>query len=697
MKQCGFFIFCFLLFVSCVFAQEDSASKSLHEIIVTASRTKQQENKIPYALNIIHRKELNQFSPRTTPEALIGITGVFVQKTNHGGGSAFVRGLTGNQTLMLVDGIRLNNSTFRYGPNQYLNTIDPFTIERIEVAKGTGSVQYGTDALGGVIQVFTKEPEFISVSSAVRVKEPLTGMNVETPTAALMPRRRLSSNVIAKFMTGNMEQTARTEFNYSSSSVAATGGFTISNFGHVIGGDTTGKQSPSGYKEIAYNAKLKFKLKSNIELMATHQFLRQQTVPVYHKVRLENFLLNEMNPQQRMLNYVKLKISNKSKWVQSVELIASHQQTIEGRNTQKNGSNLLRKERDEVNTLGFTLDVFSSINKNWTANSGIELYHDKVNSTREDINLTTSAIAAKRGLYPNKSTYGNYSLFTLHQFQFNQFEVNAGIRFNTFSIHITDTSLGKVKVNPSALVVNLALLYTIQKKHQLFFSFNNSYRAPNIDDMGTLGIVDFRYEVPAYNLQPEQSLNYELGYKYRSRKVNIKTNIFYMELQNLITRVRDGNEQINGYNVYIKENTDKAFIKGAEAEADILLQKNVKLQTGFTYLYGQNKTRNEPLRRIPPMNGRVRTTYTIQKFFTAAETLFASKQNRLAQGDKEDNRIPISGTPSFTVMNLYAGYQLEQLQIQTGVQNIFNKDYRTHGSGINGYGRSAWIHIQFTF
>lgn len=74
--------------------------------------------------------------------------GVFVQKTTHGAGSPFVRGLTGNQTLLLIDDIRLNNSTFRYGPNQYLNTIDAFTLGRAEVLLGSGSVQYGSDALG---------------------------------------------------------------------------------------------------------------------------------------------------------------------------------------------------------------------------------------------------------------------------------------------------------------------------------------------------------------------------------------------------------------------------------------------------------------------------------------------------------------------------------------------------------------------
>ena len=66
---------------------------------------------------------------------------------------------------MLVDGIRLNNSTFRLGPNQYLATIDPGQIERIEVVRGSGSVLYGSDALGGVINILTTRPQF-SVSGA---------------------------------------------------------------------------------------------------------------------------------------------------------------------------------------------------------------------------------------------------------------------------------------------------------------------------------------------------------------------------------------------------------------------------------------------------------------------------------------------------------------------------------------------------
>ena len=670
-----------LFFVAQANAQTDTTIQSLGEVVITSNRTTQQEAAIPYVVNNISKKQLQQFGARTTPEALMGMNGVFIQKTNHGGGSAFVRGLTGNQTLILLDGIRLNNSTFRYGPNQYLNTIDAYTIQKIEVAKGTGSVQYGTDALGGVIHVLSKEPELMN-----------------TPSTATTQRRRLNGIAITKFMSGNMEQTTRAELNYSGKSFAAIAGATVRNFGDMIGGDTTGKQSPSGYKEFAYDVKLKFRLNEHIQLTTAHNFLQQQQVPVYHKVLLENFAINEIDPQQRMLNYAKLAITHQHKLMRSIELIVSHQQTIEGRNSRKNGSTVLRKEKDEVNTVGFTVDVNSVLTKYWTANSGIELYYDKVLSKRDDIDQLTNTTSSKRGQYPHGSTYGNYSIFSLHHFQLKQFRIDAGLRYNLFGIRIADTSLGKVYIKPSALVGNLAVSYNIHRNHYFFASFNSGYRAPNVDDMGTLGVVDFRYEIPAADLLPERSFNYEAGYKFRSKKISATVNVFYMQLQQLITRVKVDGEQINGYNVYKKENTEDAFIRGTEAELDWLILKGWSVNAGMAYLFAANTTKDEPLRRIPPFNGRVRSTYQKNKWFAAAELWFADQQDRLAQGDKDDNRIPKGGTPGFKVLNLYAGYELNQyLKFNTGLQNLFNADYRTHGSGINGYGRSAWLNIQFMF
>ncbi len=382
-----------LLFYQISYTQKDTSGIMLDSLVVTAQRTQQNKLNVPYAVTSINNYFFSQYQPRTTPEALTGMNGVFVQKTNHGGGSPFIRGFTGNQVLFLVDGIRMNNSTYRYGPNQYLNTIDAYSINRIEVAKGTGSVQYGTDALGGVIHAFTKVPTFSK-------------------------ERNLEGQGIVKYMNGDMEKTARGDVSYSGKKFGFIGGVTIRDFDDLIGGDTTGKQLPSGYNEWAYDLKLKWQLQQNAELILAHQFLKQTNVPVYHKIQLENFVINEMDPQQRKLSYARLKLKSAHRFWKETNITASYQKSLEGRSSQKNGSDILRREEDIVNTVGLTLDVLSRFNSFWTANSGTEFYTDKIFSTRLDVNQQSLNTTSHRGLYPNNSDYKNYSLYSLHHFNY---------------------------------------------------------------------------------------------------------------------------------------------------------------------------------------------------------------------------------------------------------------------------------------
>jgi outer membrane receptor protein involved in Fe transport len=117
----------------------------------------------------------------------------------------------------------------------------------------------------------------------------------------------------------------------------------------------------------------------------------------------------------------------------------------------------------------------------------------------------------------------------------------------------------------------------------------------------------------------------------------------------------------------------------------------------LVYTYGQNITSNEPFRRIPPLNGRVGLYYQRKSAWSRAEWLYAGKQARLAKGDIDDNRIPDGGTPGWSIINLYAGYQFKWLTLSGELHNILNKAYRTHGSGVEGYGRSAWIALRAHF
>jgi outer membrane receptor protein involved in Fe transport len=646
----------------------------IEEVVVTTQRIPVNEQLIPYSISLLDKKEMDHFSKRSTPEMLMNTNGVFVQKTNHGGGSPFIRGLTGNQTLLLYDGIRLNNSIYRYGPNQYLNTVDVFTIDRMEVARGTGSVQYGSDALGGALQIFSVEPFLNSTGS------------------------EWHGNVTGKMVSEGMEKSGRGQLEYSSKKMAMMIGGTTRDFGDLVGGKETGVQSPSGYSEYAFDGKLLFALKENMQLTLASQFLNQSHVPVYHKVVLENYAVNEFQPQQRLMNYARLNIQGRKKIFDQVKFIASWQQNTENTEAQKNGSKLVQIDSNRVNTLGFVADITSAISKTWSANSGVEYYHDNVSSSRFVITTDNSAAPLeKRGLYPDDSKYGNFSVYSLHHFTLNNWVIDGGIRFNAFNIKIDYKDLGEVKITPEALVFNVGAMYNINRSNHLYATVSNGFRAPNIDDMGTLGIVDFRYEIPAYDLKPEKSVNFETGYKLSLPKFQASLAAYYMVLNELITRVKVEGQEVDGYPVYIKENVGEAFIAGGEAFFLWKLIPNFDLNGGISYTYGQNITGDEPLRRIPPLNGKVAATYTLKKFFVSGELLIAGMQDRLAEGDKSDNRIPEGGTPGWEVVNFFAGYQWKMVKLKVGFENIFNEDYRTHGSGINGVGRSAWVALNIGF
>ena len=105
------------------------------------------------AATTVTRDQLVHRQPRSTPEALRWEPGVYVQQTAAAQGSAYVRGRTGQQTVLLFDGVRLNNATWRQGPNQYFFTIDPRTLAAIDVIRGSASTRWGADAIGGGIML----------------------------------------------------------------------------------------------------------------------------------------------------------------------------------------------------------------------------------------------------------------------------------------------------------------------------------------------------------------------------------------------------------------------------------------------------------------------------------------------------------------------------------------------------------------
>ena len=127
-------------------------------VVVTVNRTEKREFEVTRSVELVTRKEIARQVPKSLADLLEETPGILVQKTNAGAGAPIMRGLVGPDNLILIDGVRFNNSTFRTGPNQYLSLVDPWSLQRVEVVRGPGSVMYGSDAVGGVISAVSLDP-----------------------------------------------------------------------------------------------------------------------------------------------------------------------------------------------------------------------------------------------------------------------------------------------------------------------------------------------------------------------------------------------------------------------------------------------------------------------------------------------------------------------------------------------------------
>ena len=647
-------------------------------ITITAQRVAADPLDLPVALTILDSATLHQLIPRSTPEALIGQPGVWMQKTHHGGGSAFVRGLTGNQTLLLIDGIRVNNSTYRYGPNQYLATIDALSLGRIEVMQGAGSVQYGSDALGGTLNLFSRDLAFADSGY------------------------QWHGGTLLKYMSGDMERSLRAEVDMRSPWVATRIGLSYRDFGDLIAGGDLGVLAPSGYAERSADFKSCLRLAPATDLTLLWQQVTQRQAGRYDQVAQRGYRLWEFDPQLRQLAYARLVHRPGRPWLAQWQLTASSQLSVEGRRTQRETDSLLRQERDEVRTLGLSLEAVSRPRPAWEIVSGLEYYGDAIGSTAWLADSLGQEQARLRGLYPDAASAWSLAAFTLHRYQRAGWTLSAGLRGQLQGLYAFDPQFGDLGLRSPALVGQLGLLRRLPAGQRLGLSLHNGFRAPNINDLSSFGAFDSGIEVPTGQLAPERSLTGELIYKVRQPGLWGQASLWYTRLSDLITRVPatyQGQATLNGEPVFQKANVEAAFLTGLDLAAELALRDDWRAQGSLTYTYGQTlAAMPQPLRRIPPLFGRVALVYAGQQGWQGrAEFLLAGRQDRLSPGDLSDHRIPSGGSPAWEVLNLYLGYTFDRMQVQASLQNAFNEAYRMHGSGVDGVGRSAWLSVRVQF
>lgn len=632
---------------------------------------------LPGTVGRVTKNQLLSTWSRTGAEALENASGVWLQKTNHGGGAPIVRGMTGNQVLLMFDGIRLNNAIYRYGPNQYLSMVSTNWINHIDVKRGSGSVEYGSDALGGVINISSGSP-------------------IYSDETQLMINLGTSLGTHYRFK-NSTELSATGDIHLSSPDFYVTAGYTKSIFGDLISGFPETLQVASGYQEQSGNFKYAHKIDNNNSLTIAWFRDIQKNVGRTDKMS-EKYREYMFDPQMFDLGYMRWNAQTNNKWINKVEATISYQRLDENRRMTKTGSFIQNNENDLVKTTGSSLVIISEIADHWHASSGLEYYHDKVNSSAYTMDLLQAIKVPYRGLYTDNSTMTSSSVFSNHFIQLNRFNINFGGRINNTQISGDDDEFGSFRVNPLAVVGSAGINYRLTKGWALSAQISNGFRAPNINDISSFGLFDYGFEVPSPELKPEKSLSSEIGFKFFLSKFSGTITTYQTNLYDLIIRVPgmlNGDTLYQDEKVYQKTNTNKALIRGLEADWNWMPLKKLLVSGFITYSFGKDLEQGKPLRRIPPLFGQIRSQYNFTKrIFAGTIVKMAGKQSRLSNGDIDDDRISDGGTPGWICWDTFGAYKTTIWVLSVHLLNITNENYRIHGSGFQQPGTSLLFKIK---
>lgn len=675
------------------------AQDSLAPLIITATRF-DREKLAPYSVTQLFQENLRQRANRTLPESLKDQPGILVQKTAHGHGSPFIRGFTGRQNLLMIDGIRLNNSTWRSGPVQYWNTVDSFAIDSIELIKSQGSVPYGSDAIGGTVNALSKSSNFLEEESG-----------------------RLFAHGSAHYeyrSNGEGGHVGRLE-----SQIGKGGkyglhlGISQKDFGDIRD-SAVGRMLGTGYDESAFDLRFDMLLSPGTSLTIASQDLDQGKVSRWHRT-LHNpgwvhgshvaaagrWVANDYD-QERSLSYFRLEqeIADSSSWIDHWSATLSYQKSSESeiqdrRSNVSNpftSSNYFQIQGTDVDTIGVDISFHSPLAQGELV-YGLDYYHDEVTSSvvRNPgaglINFPTARPVADDAKYDLVGAFLNYSWNPSERWEMilgSRFTY-AGAGWEAYRPQGSNQDLSG-RNSWQDLSSSVRLSYEFYSEWILYSGISQSFRSPNLSDLtGTTTSLSGLDSNGSPELNPEKFLTIELGTAGEiTGDIQAQIAVFHtFSTDGAIASYSSGGSTFMA-------NSDESSIYGLEAEVIWDITSAWSLRGFFAWQEGKNTIdqRNPSERWIPRMLpftalSSARYTASSNQWWIEARLSGAVSADRVHVADQtnDNQRIPTGGTPSYLVPSVYASYSFSKLlELNLGIENLSDVDYRIHGSGQNEAG-----------
>ncbi len=716
------------------------------EITISASKWRQSASEVPMDILSIESKAITFNNPQTSADLLSNSGEVFVQKSQLGGGSPTLRGFAANAVLLVVDGVRMNNAIYRSGNLQNVINIDPFIVDQTEVVFGPGSVIYGSDALGGVMEFRTKVPRWSD-----------TGKTKFAGNAAL--RYGTAANeftshfdvTIANKDIAYFGSISYTTLNDLRAGARRTGGFEghfernfyaqrVNNEDVLVPNSDPNLQRFSGYNLINALQKVRWRTSDKTSLTYSYFLSTTSDIPRYDRLTLPLYpgsdsLANAewyYGPQSWQMHSLKFQTFSPTRFYDHMQTTLSFQFYEESRHDRAFGNDLLRSRKEEVDIFTFNND-FEKYLKKGTLYYGVDGFWNGVQSRAQRKNLITEETSRATTRYPDDgSTYYSIALYGNYKWTMGQrWVATAGGRYSLVrlkahtdntdalalaednrSVDVNDTQFFRnLSLTNQAVTGSLGLVFNPSSNTKVSSVISSGFRAPNIDDVGKIFEVDDRtIVIPNDDLKPEYSYNQEVSLEHGlSESLRFKVVAFHSLLVNAIVRgpVDYGGEQtlsFQGRQIELRSqvNADRARIYGGSARVDWAPSPHWTMSSSLNVNEGRELDNDEPLRHSTPVFGRTSVQY--QKKAWTCEVFSDYNATKSADNIPDAEIIDKphlytdTGSPGWYTLNLRLGYApLPYLTVQGGVENIMDKHYRPYSSGISASGRNIYLTLRSSF
>lgn len=712
--------------------KKDTAVLDLDEVVISFNKWEQNRKEVPNMIEKVNLRDARLRNPQTTADLLGQIGSVFIQKSQLGGGSPMIRGFATNRVLMVVDGVRMNNAIYRSGNLQNIISIDPLTLEGAEVVFGPGSLIYGSDAIGGVMDFHTITPAF-----------------------AESKKLQFKGSSTLRYATANKENTFHTDFNLSKGKWAFVSSFTyskyddlkmgvhgpasylrneyierINNIDSTVNNSNPRIQSFSGYEQLNLLQKVRYKLNDHVDMTYSFTYAGTGEAPRYDRLiqyRNDKLRFAEWNygPMLWRMHSLTIADNKKNALYDASRWVIGYQNYAESRIERTRASSTRTIQSESVDATSINWDAQKQIGKG-SFFYGLEYVYNQVGSVGSRTNIITGSTAPFASRYPNNSrwqtsgAYGSYKL-NLHKsltlisglrFSYNQLNSNFDTTFIKFPYK-------KASIKDGGLTGNLGLVYRPSDKLQLNANFSTGYRMPNVDDVGKLfESVPGNLTIPNPNLTSEYAWNIEMGIVWKaSDRLKVEFNLFHTWLNNAITLRPyqfDGKDSIvfNGITSRVQalQNVSTATVWGLQTSVHYKIGRDLFIQSFANWINGKetDDIRNEqvPLRHAAPFYGNTNLRYSRNKVFieftamyngeVSVDELAPVEQAKIDIYAKDANGKPYS--PSWYTINLRTSYQLDpKTSFTASWENITNQRYRPYSSGIVAAGSNLIFAVRWSF